>query len=86
MYTLVKLSTWSFEHSGDISSSLLVNSSHNNDSWEGRDTCLWRYRYNNLVKLAEFVLKNKFLTLTTKLSHRSLLLELIFLSHTPVFI
>ena len=38
---LAKLSTWCFEHSGDISSSLLVNPSHTDEPWEGRTTCLW---------------------------------------------
>ena len=42
---LAKLSTWCFEHSGDISYSLLVNPSHTNESWEGRNTCLWIYIY-----------------------------------------
>ena len=32
-----------FEHSGDISCSLLVNPSHTNESWEGRNTCMWIY-------------------------------------------
>ena len=51
VYTLAKLSTWFFEHFGDISSSLLVNSSHNNDSWEGRDTYLWRFfEFNDEIK------------------------------------
>ena len=40
---LVKLSTWCFEHSGDISCSLLVNASHTDESWERRNTCLWIY-------------------------------------------
>ena len=40
---LGKLSTWCFEHSGDISCSLLVNPSHNDESWEGQNTCLWIY-------------------------------------------
>ena len=34
-----------FEHSGDISCSLLVNSSHTDESWAGRNTCLWVYIY-----------------------------------------
>ena len=42
---LVKLSTWSFEHSGDISCSPLVNPSHTDESREGRNTCLWIYNY-----------------------------------------
>ena len=33
--TLAKLTTWRFEHSGDISCSLLVNPSHTDESWEG---------------------------------------------------
>ena len=32
---LAKLSTWCFEHSGDISFSLLVNPSHTDESLEG---------------------------------------------------
>ena len=42
---LAKISTWCFEHSGDISCSLLVNPSHTDESWEGRNTCLWIYIY-----------------------------------------
>ena len=42
---LAKFSTCSFEHSGDISSSLLVNPSHTDESWEGRNMCLWIYIY-----------------------------------------
>ena len=38
---LAKLSTWYFEHSGDIGCSLLVNISHTDESWEERNTCLW---------------------------------------------
>ena len=38
-----KLSTWCFEHSGDIICSLLVDPSHTDESWEGRNTCLWIY-------------------------------------------
>ena len=33
---LAKVSTWCFEHSGEISFSLLVNPSHTDESWEGR--------------------------------------------------
>ena len=40
---LVKLSTWCFEHSGDISCSLRGNPSHTDESWEGQNTCLWIY-------------------------------------------
>ena len=40
-----KLRIWCFEHSGDISCSLLVNPNHTDESWEGRDTCLWIYVY-----------------------------------------
>ena len=42
---LPKLSTWCFEHSGDINCSLLVNPSHTDESREGRNTCLWIYIY-----------------------------------------
>ena len=38
---LVKLSTCCFELSGDISYSLLVNPSHTDESWAGRNTCMW---------------------------------------------
>ena len=38
---LAKLSTWCFEHSGDISCSLLVHPSHTDESWAGRNTCMW---------------------------------------------
>ena len=32
-------------HSGDISCSPLVNPSHIDESWEGRNTCMWIYIY-----------------------------------------
>ena len=60
---LAKLSTRCFEHSGGISCSLLVNPSRTDESWEGRNTCLWIYiyiyiyiyihiiTYNNLIGL-----------------------------------
>ena len=32
---LAKLSTWCFEHSGDISYSLLFNARHTDESWKG---------------------------------------------------
>ena len=35
--------TWWFEHSGDISCSLLVNPSHTDESWERRKTCMYIY-------------------------------------------
>ena len=53
-----KLSTWCFEHPGDISCSLLVNPSYTDESWEGRNTCLWilfiyifihRYIFNHYI-------------------------------------
>ena len=31
------------EHFGDIICSLLANPSHTDESWEGRNTCLWIY-------------------------------------------
>ena len=34
-----------FEHSENISCSLLVILSHIDDSWAGRNTCLWIYIY-----------------------------------------
>ena len=42
---LAKLSTWCFEHSGDISFSLLVNPSPTDESCGGRNTCMWIYIY-----------------------------------------
>ena len=43
---LAKLSTWCFEHSGDISCSLLVNPSHTDESWEGRNVSVDIYALN----------------------------------------
>ena len=43
---LAKLSTWCFEHSGDISCSLIVDPSHTDEFWEGWNTCLWIYIYS----------------------------------------
>ena len=37
------LSTWCFEHPGDISCSLLVNPTLTDDFWEWWNTCLWIY-------------------------------------------
>ena len=44
------MSTWCFEHSGDISCSLLVNLSHTDESWEGRNTCIYKYEYDHICK------------------------------------
>ena len=38
---LAKLSTWCFEHSGDISCCLLVNPSHSDEFLERWNMCLW---------------------------------------------
>ena len=38
---LAKPNNWCFEHSDDISCSLLVNRSHTDESLEGRNKCLW---------------------------------------------
>ena len=38
---LAKLSTLSFEHPGNISCSVLINPNHTDESWEGRNTCLY---------------------------------------------
>ena len=43
-------STWCFEHCGDISCSLLVNSSHTDELWEGRNTCMWIYALNLFIE------------------------------------
>ena len=37
--------TWCFEHSGDISCSLLVNPSHTDESWVGCNMCMWMCIY-----------------------------------------
>ena len=42
---LAKLSIWCFEHSDDISCSLLINQRHSDESWEERNACLWIYIY-----------------------------------------
>ena len=47
---LEKLSTWCFEHSGDISCFLLDNPSHTDESWKGRSTCLWIYALNLFIE------------------------------------
>ena len=58
---MAKLSTWCFEHSGDISRSLLVNPSHTDESWEGRNTCMWIYKiYTYIQEVRELVLVSKF--------------------------
>ena len=41
----VRLSTWYLEDSGDISCLLLVELSHNDESWEGWNTWLWLWIY-----------------------------------------
>ena len=50
MLLLAKLSTWCFEHSGDFSCSLLVNPSHTDESWEGRNMCMWIYALNLFIE------------------------------------
>ena len=47
---LAKPCTWCLEHPGDISCSLLVNLSHTDESWEGRNTCLWIYALNLFIE------------------------------------
>ena len=47
--SLVKLSTWCFEHYHGISCSLLINPNHIDDSWEGRNTSLWIYALNFFI-------------------------------------
>ena len=42
---LAKLSTYRFEYSGGISCSLLVKPSHTDESWAGRNKCLYIYIY-----------------------------------------
>ena len=38
---LAKLSTWCFEHSGNINCSLLINLSHTDESWARWNMCMW---------------------------------------------
>ena len=45
-----KLSTWCFEHSGDISCCLVVSPSHTDDSWEGQNLCLSIYSKNLFIE------------------------------------
>ena len=40
---LGKLRTWQFRKSGDINCPLLVNPSHTDESWKGRNTWMWIY-------------------------------------------
>ena len=47
---LAKLNTLCFEHSAEISCSLLVNLSHTEDSWEGRSTCLGIFSLNLFIE------------------------------------
>ena len=55
------INTWSFEHSGDISCSLLVNPSHNDESWERKNTCMWIYmRWIYSLNTLENTDENKF--------------------------
>ena len=55
---LAKLRTRCFEHSGDISCSVLVNPSHTDESWKARNTCLpiytlWIYSLSTLENTDE---------------------------------
>ena len=50
IYNIIQLSTRYFEQSGDISCSLLVNPSHTDESWEGRNTCMWIYALNLFIE------------------------------------
>ena len=40
-----KFSTWCFEHSGEITCSLIVNPNCTDESWVGRSKCMWIYTY-----------------------------------------
>ena len=51
---LAKLSTWCFEHSGDISCSLHVSPSHTDESCAGRNTCMWIYVCIYATKILRF--------------------------------
>ena len=55
-----KRQPWCFEHSSDISCSRFVNPSHTDESWEGRNTCLWIYTlWIYLLSTLENTGKNK---------------------------
>ena len=70
---LDELTTWCFEHYGDISCSLLVNRSHTDESWAGRNTCMWIciciyiyiYIFNYLIKKHVFDFHKYFGCFTT---------------------
>ena len=55
MYIYTYIYTWCFEHSGDISCSLLVNPSHTDESWEGRNTCMWIYIYKYIYYIYVYI-------------------------------
>ena len=50
---LAKLSTWCFEHSGDIGCSLLVNPSHTDESWEVQNLDKESITANQLIESLE---------------------------------
>ena len=52
---LATLSTRCFEHSADSSCSLLVNPSHTDESWEGRNTCMWIYIYIYIIHICIYI-------------------------------
>ena len=47
IYIYIYIYNVCFEHSGDMSCSLLfsINPSHTDESWAGRNTCMWIYIY-----------------------------------------
>ena len=47
---LAKTSTWCFEQSGEVSCSLLVNTSHTDEPWEARNTYLLIYAGNLFIE------------------------------------
>ena len=50
LYVYMYIYYMCFEHSENISCSLLVILNHNDDSWAGRNTCLWIYIYIYMIQ------------------------------------
>ena len=56
---LAKPSTWCFEHSGDISYSLLIDPSLTDESWEGRNMSVDIYALNLFIEHLENMDENR---------------------------
>ena len=90
---LAKLSTWCFEHSGNVNCSLLVNPSHTGESWEGILKEFW-----HSLSFINFLIVNLFMFVcwfmcmyifgrfTFKILGQALLLRLFFYLEILLFI